>query len=298
MTDTPAASWVNRLPEPLRSYALLIRLDRPIGFWLLLFPAWWALALATPAGTLPSLDLMLAFLAGAIVMRGAGCIVNDLTDRKLDAAVERTATRPLASGAIKPWQALAFAALLLLTGLVIVLGMGHLTLIMAAASLPLILAYPFMKRITWWPQAFLGITFNWGVWLGTAAVLGELTLPSLLLYIACFFWTLGYDTIYAFQDIRDDEKAGIKSTARLFGDKAAGWVSLFYGLFWVGLVIAGAAAQLGLGFYIGMALCIRAIIEELRYWQQGDAHNSLVIFKSSSVLGWIVLFAILAGKFF
>lgn len=282
----------------MNPYFQLMRLDKPVGYWLLLFPGWWAIALATPHGQLPDWRLMALFFIGAVVMRGAGCIVNDLADRELDKKVARTATRPLASGAVKPWQAIALALFLTLIGLIIALVLKPLALLVAAASLPFIIAYPFMKRITWWPQVFLGFTFNWGVLLGTAAVTGTLTLSALVLYLASVFWTLGYDTIYAFQDIADDEKAGIKSSARRLGAAAPKWVGFFYGLFWVGAVAAGAFAYLGLGFYIGMALVLRAIVEELQFWRMQDAHSSLVMFKANAVIGGMLLAAIIAGKFF
>lgn len=282
----------------MNPYVQLMRLDKPVGYWLLLFPAWWAIALAAPANTLPDARLMALFFIGAVVMRGAGCIVNDLVDRDLDKKVARTATRPLASGAVKPWQAIALAVFLTLVGFSIALALKPFALLVAAASLPFIIAYPFMKRLTWWPQAFLGLTFNWGVLLGTAAATGALSWPAIILYIACLFWTLGYDTIYAFQDIADDEKIGIKSTARLFGAMAPKWVGFFYALFWVGVVSAGTFAQLGLGFYIGMALALRALIDELRFWRMDSAQSSLATFTSSIILGWIILVAIIAGKFF
>jgi 4-hydroxybenzoate polyprenyltransferase len=238
------------------------------------------------------------FLAGAILMRGAGCIVNDLFDRKMDAEVARTSTRPLAAGTVTPAQAGILAGVLVFLSLLIVLAMNGLTLLLAFLSLPLIAAYPLMKRITWWPQAFLGITFNFGALMGTAAALDALTPASFVLYAACFFWTLGYDTIYAAQDVIDDEKTGIKSTTRLFGAAAPKWVGLFYGLCWLLLIIAGMLEGLGLGFYIGMALAMREFIGQIRGWRVGDPANSLVMFKSNVVVALVILFAIVAGHYF
>jgi 4-hydroxybenzoate polyprenyltransferase len=188
----------------VRPYALLMRLDRPIGWWLLLLPGWWAIALA--GGGVQGLSgwdwtMLVLFFFGAIIMRGAGCIVNDLWDRDLDAKVERTKARPLASGEVQIWQACAFLAVLLFLGLLILLATDSAVAFwLGLLSLSFIVAYPYMKRITWWPQAFLGLTFNFGVPMGWAAATGFLSWPALFLYAGAFFWTLGYDTIYAHQD--------------------------------------------------------------------------------------------------
>lgn len=240
---------------------------------------------------------MLLFFVGAVVMRGAGCTINDILDRKFDAQVERTKNRPVASGEISVVAALIFAACLTLIGLTVVLQMGQLAFILALASIPLILIYPLMKRFTWWPQAFLGITFNWGALMGAAAVTNTIPLPAIILYIAGFFWTLGYDTIYAFQDIRDDPKAGIKSTARLLETNARKWVGFFYAIFWVLLVTAGYMTNLGIGFYVGMALTLFEIATIVRLWRVEDAHSSLGMFKANTMLGWCVLFSLIAGLF-
>ncbi len=273
----------------------LARLDKPTGYWLLLFPGWWSVALNTPHGQWPSLKLMILFFAGAVVMRAAGCCVNDVADREFDRRTERTRARPVACGEISVKAALIFAALLTLAGLLIVWQMGLPAVLCAAASLPLILAYPFMKRVTWWPQAFLGVTFNWGALVGSAAAAGTLTLPALILYVAGFFWTLGYDTIYAFQDIGDDEKTGVKSTARRLGRKARRWVSLWYGIFWLLLIAAGHAAQLGFGFYVGMGIVFLELTAQLNLWRMKDPHSSLTAFRANTILGWYALFSILAG---
>ncbi len=288
---------IERLPAPLRPYALLMRLDRPAGIFLLLLPALQSIALATRPHHVPDIMLMALFALGAVAMRGAGCIVNDLFDRELDARVERTALRPLAKGDISPRAAIIFAILLTCIGLAIVLAVNTQTLYWAAASLPLIIIYPLMKRFTWWPQAFLGLVFNWGALLGYVAVNGEIETPALWLYAACFFWTLAYDTTYAFQDVRDDEVVGIKSTARLLGPRGRRWVAAWYGLFILLLCAAGAAARLGLGFYIGMAIAALEIAHQFRFWRLESPATSLKAFKSNVLIGWIVLAAILAGQF-
>ena len=238
--------WIEHLPERLRPYAVLARWDRPIGTWLLLWPCWWALALAPGR---PDWWLVPLFGIGAVAMRGAGCVVNDLTDRELDAPVARTRERPLASGRLGVPQALAFLALQLLVGGLVLLAFNGVAVVLALASLPLIAIYPWMKRITWWPQAFLGITFNWGALVGWAAATGELATPALLLYAAGFFWTLGYDTIYAHQDKADDALIGIKSTARRLGAATPRWLWGFYGVTLALLAAAGWSAGLGFWFY-------------------------------------------------
>ncbi|HVY13546.1 MAG TPA: 4-hydroxybenzoate octaprenyltransferase [Alphaproteobacteria bacterium] len=286
-----------KLPAPLYAYARLARLDKPTGIWLLLFPAWWSQLLNTAHGGPVDAMLMLMFFIGSVAMRAAGCAVNDVLDRELDRKVARTKTRPVASGEISVAGALIFAGVMTLIGLAVVSQMGPLALILAAASLPLVLIYPLMKRFTWWPQAFLGLTFNWGALVASAALKNDITFPSLILYAAGFFWTLGYDTVYAFQDAGDDVKAGIKSTARLLGLNARKWVGFWYGLFWILLVAAGLATHMGIGFYVGMSLTLFEIATLIRLWRMDDAHSSLGIFRANTLLGWCVVFSFVAGLF-
>jgi 4-hydroxybenzoate polyprenyltransferase len=243
-----------------------MRLDKPIGTWLLLLPCWWGVALSS--SLLPNLWLMFLFAVGAIVMRGAGCVINDIYDRKLDRLVERTRVRPLASGELALWRAVLFLGVLLAVGLGVLLLFNRATIIVGILSLLLVFTYPLMKRVTWWPQLFLGFTFNWGVLLGGCAVTGMIGLPVILAYIAGIFWTLGYDTIYAHQDKRDDADAGIKSTALLFGDESLRWVAFFYALALVFLALAG--------------------------WS--DPENCLCRFKANRDFGLIVFAAIILGK--
>jgi 4-hydroxybenzoate polyprenyltransferase len=295
-TDIDFGAWLNRhLPPGLRPYARLLRLDRPIGTWLLLIPCWWGVALACPQG--PDLWLMFLFAIGAVVMRGAGCIVNDIYDRKLDMRVERTSVRPLASGEIKMWQAVLCLILLLLIGFGILSLFNRFTVGLGVASIPLILAYPLMKRITWWPQLFLGFTFNWGALMGWSAVTGGLGVPALILYIAGIFWTLGYDTIYAYQDRRDDEQVNIKSTARLLGDKPMPWVTLFYALVILLLALAGWADDLGRSFYILLVGAAAFIAVQLALWHIDEPDNCLRRFRANRNFGLIILAAIILGKF-
>lgn len=284
------------LPPILHAYSQLMRLDKPVGIWLLLFPAWMALGLATPPGQLPDGFLLAAFGVGAVLMRGAGCAVNDVLDRDLDRQVARTRNRPVASGRIKPFQALLFAVVLSGISLMVVLAMRRAVLGLAVCALPLVVAYPLMKRITWWPQAWLGLTFNWGALMGFVAATGRLASPAWLLYGGCFFWTLGYDTIYAFQDKSDDEKAGIKSTARLLGSDAAYWVAGWYGLAWLLIVLAGYVAAMGGVFYLGMAAAAMQLGWQVRGWRKEDPASSLAMFRSNPFFGGLVFLALLAGR--
>ena len=282
------------MPAPLRPYARLMRLDRPIGTWLLVLPCWWSVALASPK--LPDLWLMLLFALGAVVMRGAGCVINDIYDRTLDAQVERTRTRPLPSGAIKLLQAILFLIFLLLIGFGILTFFNRVTAIIGVASLILVFMYPLMKRITWWPQLFLGLTFNWGALMGWSAVNGSFGALSLPLYIAGIFWTLGYDTIYAQQDVRDDAAIGIKSTARLFGERSKRWVALFYGLAIVTLGVTGWASGLGQGFYALLVLAAGFALVQILAWRMNDPADCLQRFWSNRDFGIIILVGIMLGK--
>ena len=223
--DAVAASWVDALPAGLQPYARLARLDRPAGSWLLFWPCAWGVALAD--GLVADWALVLWFAIGSVAMRAAGCVWNDIIDRNLDAHVERTRARPVASGAVSVRKALAFAIALSLVGLLVVLQIRPLAQGVAIASLGLVAAYPFMKRFTWWPQAWLGLTFNWGALVGYVAV-AEPAPALALLYAGGIAWTLGYDTIYALQDIEDDAMAGIKSSARALGPRARAGVAGFY----------------------------------------------------------------------
>jgi 4-hydroxybenzoate polyprenyltransferase len=211
----------------IRAYMELMRLNRPIGIWLLLFPCLWSLALASPALNLRYIFL---FTLGAILMRGAGCTFNDIMDRDIDKYVKRTKDRPLAKGALSIVQGILLLILQLCGALTILLQFNKLTQILGACSLILVAIYPFMKRYTYWPQLFLGITFNWGAFMGEMALYERITFPSILLYITCIFWTLAYDTLYAYQDYKDDLRIGVKSTACRFGDKGKGYITLFYGV--------------------------------------------------------------------
>jgi 4-hydroxybenzoate polyprenyltransferase len=285
--------WVDRLPARLRPYAVLARWDRPIGTWLLLLPCWWSTALA-PGW--PDPWLLMLFAVGAIAMRGAGCVINDLADRDLDARVERTRHRPLASGRIGTVQALGFLAVQLLVALAVLLTFNPFTIALTLAAMPLVIAYPFMKRFTWWPQAFLGITFNWGALVGWAAVTGDLTWAPLALYAAGFFWTLGYDTIYAHQDKTDDAVVGVRSSALLLGPATPPWLVGFYATTVVLLMVAGGLAGMGAGFYVLIGAAAVHFGWQVRTLDLDDPQSCLVRFRSNRDVGLLILLAILAGQ--
>ncbi len=293
--DIPAASWIDTMaPTGLRPFLRLARLDRPIGTWLLLFPCWWSITLASPGR--PDFWLLGLFALGAVVMRGAGCTVNDMADRNFDARVARTAIRPLPSGEVTLFRAGLFLALQLLIGLTVLIQLNSFTIAMGIASLGLVAIYPFAKRVTYWPQAVLGLTFNWGALLGWAAVRGQLDPPAVLLYAAGFFWTLGYDTIYAHQDKDDDMVIGVKSLALHLGDATRPWLFAFYSLTVALMAAAGWLAELSWPFYV---LLIGAAGH--LFWQAvsvdiDDMKDCLNKFRSNRHLGWVVLVAILAGR--
>jgi 4-hydroxybenzoate polyprenyltransferase len=298
-TDMPADHWVERhLPGPVRPYFKLARIDRPIGTWLLLLPAWWSIILASPGVGDPygTVTFFVLFGVGAVIMRGAGCTFNDIVDRDFDAQVARTRTRPVASGAIPVPRAIIFLILQLVAALGILLSFNRFTIALGAASLVLIFTYPFMKRITYWPQAFLGITFNWGALLGFAAVTGTLGGEALALYAGGFFWTLGYDTIYAHQDKEDDVRLGVKSSALRLGEKTRPYLFAFYGLAIAGLTLAGVLAALAWPYYGGLALGLAQLL-----WQAGkvdldSSADCLVKFRSNRNFGWIVLAGLIAAQ--
>lgn len=295
-TDIKAGDWIDRLlPAAWRPYARLARLDRPIGTWLLLLPGWWAIALAAPAGQWPDWWLMALFGIGAIVMRGAGCTINDMIDHKLDAKVERTRVRPIPSGQVSLFQAALFLGAQCLVGLAVLTQLNSFSILLGAASLVLVGLYPLMKRITWWPQAFLGLTFNWGALLGWAAVRGELAWPAVLLYAGGILWTLGYDTIYAHQDKADDALVGIKSTARLFGEKSRQWVGCFYaGALALWLAALGPVAT-SWAALVPLAVCAALMLMQVRGWDVDDPADSLSMFRAARFTGWALLAAIIAG---
>jgi 4-hydroxybenzoate polyprenyltransferase len=286
-------NWVDtRAPSWSRPYLRLSRFDRPIGSWLLLMPCWWSAALAAGiARDIRQLPVVIAlFFVGAFVMRGAGCTWNDITDRDLDARVERTRSRPIPAGQVSVPQALAFLVVQALIGLAVLLQFNRFAVMTGIASLVIVAVYPFMKRITWWPQVVLGLAFSWGALMGFAVTLGRIDLTALLLYAGSIAWVIGYDTIYAHQDAEDDALIGIKSTARLFGARTHRALVLFYTL---AVILIGAALALAGArwpAWIGLAAFALHLIRQIRRFDINDPALCLRVFKSNRDAG-LLLFA-------
>jgi len=292
-SDIRASGWVAAIPEGMRPYVLLSRLDRPIGWWLLLLPCWWALGLASP------LDWTLLwhgalFWLGAVEMRGAGCTYNDIVDRDFDAKVERTRSRPIPSGAVTPYGAMAWMLALAFVGLAVLLQFNAFTVFLGFGSLAVVAFYPLAKRVTDWPQFVLGLAFSWGALLGWSAIFGRLDPAAFVLYAASIAWTVFYDTIYAHQDTRDDAVIGVRSTARLFG----AWtkpVLIGFGALTVAL-LAAALALAGAGplAYAGLALFAGHLGWQVRTLDAARPAVCLMLFKSNRYAGWLLFAGIIA----
>lgn len=318
VSDAIARSWVYRfVPESLWPYAQLARWERPIGWWLLMWPGWWALGLANilritenqndPDPLVGSGLILIVFIVhlilfmlGAMVMRGAGCTYNDLADHDIDNQVARTRSRPLPSGRVSRKQAMVFLVLQLVVGLVILLQFNNFSIWLGVASLITIAIYPFMKRVTWWPQLFLGFAFSWGALMGWSVAFGSLSWPPALLYLGSILWVIGYDTIYAHQDKEDDALVGVKSTARLFGDHTKGAITLLY----CGAITLFASAcfmvlgdKLSIGWPVFIALALGAIhmLWQVANLKVDDPDQCLKLFKSNSHFGWIFFAGLVAS---
>jgi 4-hydroxybenzoate polyprenyltransferase len=290
-------NWVDtRAPPWARPYLRLSRLDRPIGSWLLLMPCWWSAALAAGVGgSIGQLPLIIAlFFVGAFVMRGAGCTWNDITDRDLDALVERTRSRPIPAGQVSVPQAVAFLVVQALIGLAVLLQFNRFAVATGIASLVIVAVYPFMKRITWWPQIVLGLAFSWGALMGFAVTLGRIDARALALYAGSIAWVIGYDTIYAHQDAEDDALIGIKSTALLFGARTHQALTAFYGLAiaLIGLALALAGARWPA--WIGLAAFATHLISQIRRLEISNPALCLRIFKSNRDAGLLLFAGLLA----
>jgi 4-hydroxybenzoate polyprenyltransferase len=295
-TDIHSDDWVERwLPGWAEPYARLARLDRPIGTWLLLFPGWWGIALAS-AGW-PDPVLLALFALGAVVMRGAGCTLNDILDRDYDGKVARTRFRPLPSGRVTVPQAILFMVLQLAVGAAVLFTLNQLSTILGIAVLGLIATYPLMKRITWWPQVFLGLNFNWGALIGWTAVTGTLAWPPVLLYLGGILWTVGYDTIYAHQDKEDDARIGVKSSALALGPRTRPWLFVFYAGALALWAAAGAAAGLGWPFRFALAGAAVQLMWQAKWVHTDDPADCLAKFRSNRIVGWLLFAGIVAGHF-
>jgi 4-hydroxybenzoate polyprenyltransferase len=290
-----AENWVDRFaPAALMPYLRLARADRPIGFFLLALPCFWSVALAglSLGAAYPDPWLLLLFAAGALVMRAAGCTYNDILDRDIDAKVTRTRSRPLPSGQVTLSQAAVFMGLLSLIGLAVLLSFNRFTILLGLGVLPVVALYPFVKRVSHWPQAVLGLAFNWGALMGWAAVLARLDWAALIVYAGAVCWTIGYDTIYAHQDREDDDLVGLKSTALKFGRATKPWLALFYAIAWLAIVSAGALAEAGLVFLFGMLLAGAQLAWQIITLDIDDAENCLSRFRSNREFAVMVFAAI------
>jgi 4-hydroxybenzoate polyprenyltransferase len=293
-------NWVDgHAPAVARPYLRLARLDRPIGSWLLLMPCWWSAALAgIAADRFPSLGHIALFFIGAFAMRGAGCTWNDLVDRNLDGRVERTRSRPIPSGQVTAKQAAIFMAAQALVGLAVLLQFNWFTVFTGFASLGVVAIYPFMKRITYWPQIFLGLAFSWGALMGWPAAFGRLDAAAFVLYAGSIAWVIGYDTIYAHQDREDDMTIGIKSTALLFGKNTAVMLAVFYSIAVVLIGIAGVMAGGGVIFFAGLAAFAAHLTWQIVRLDIDDPAHCLMLFRSNRDGGLILFGAMLLDAAF
>jgi 4-hydroxybenzoate polyprenyltransferase len=288
--DSERRGLIGAMPPPLRPFASLMRLDRPIGTWLLYWPCAWGVALAGVRGRW---DLFLWLALGAFAMRSAGCVYNDIVDRELDRKVERTRLRPLASGRVSPRAAWVLTILLCLIGLFVLLRLERTAQLGALGSIALVAAYPFMKRITWWPQAWLGLVFSWGALVGWPAVTGEFGLPALWLYAGSVAWVIGYDTLYAIQDIEDDALVGVKSSARRLGEQAPLGVGIFYGL---ALLLWAAAIWSVRPDWVALLALVPAglhLLGQALRADPNDGEGALRLFRSNRTAGLLVFAAML-----
>jgi 4-hydroxybenzoate polyprenyltransferase len=305
VADAGARNLVDRFaPTAILPYLRLARFDRPIGFFLLAFPCFWSVALGARSLEEPYPDpwLLFLFAVGAIAMRGAGCTYNDLIDREIDAQVARTRSRPLPSGQVTPRAAFIFILALCLVGLVVLLSFNSTTIWLGLGVIPIVALYPFVKRFSHWPQAVLGLAFNWGALLGWPAVLGRLDWPAIVLYAGAVAWTIGYDTIYAHQDREDDDLIGLKSTALRFGSATKPWLASLYAFAWLAITAAGLMANVGTAFLICMLAAAAQLAWQVATLDIDDAENCLTRFRSNRdfaaiVLGAILLDAALAAIF-
>jgi len=288
--DSERRGLIGALPPRLRPFASLMRIDRPIGTWLLFWPCAWSVALAGVGGRW---DLFLWFAIGAFAMRSAGCVYNDIIDRDLDKSVERTRLRPLASGRVSVRAAWILMIALCLIGLAVLLQLDRTAQIVAVASLALVAAYPFMKRITWWPQAWLGLVFSWGALVGWPAVTGSLEVPALWLYVGTVSWVIGYDTLYAIQDVEDDALVGVKSSARALGDQAPLGIAIFYALAVGGWGLALWSLRSDVLALVALVPAAIHLANQAIRADPKDGPGALALFRSNRTCGMLVFAAML-----
>lgn len=296
IADAGAANWVDRFaPAWLLPYLRLARADRPVGFFLLAFPCFWSVALAERSldEAYPDPRLLLLFAIGALVMRAAGCTYNDIIDRDIDAQVARTRARPIPSGQVSVGSAFLFMIVLSLIGFVVLLSFNGFTIWLGLCVLPIVALYPFVKRFSSWPQAVLGLAFNWGALLGWTSVLGRLDWPALVLYLGAMAWTIGYDTIYAHQDRDEDGVLGLKSTALRFGRATRSWLATFYALAFLAITAAGIMAHAGTAFLLGMMAAGAHLAWQVKTLDIDDPDNCLSRFRSNRDFAALVFAAII-----
>ena len=297
LPDAPPGNWLDRFgPDWLKPYGRLARWDRPIGWWLLLWPCWWSTALVAVAAErgAPNAWHLFLFLVGAIAMRGAGCTYNDLIDRDLDAQVERTKRRPLPSGAVTPAQAMLFLMLQALVGGLVLAQFNRFTIVLGLVSLLVVAAYPFAKRVTNWPQVVLGFAFSWGALVGWSATAGKLSTAPVVLYLGAIAWTIAYDTIYALQDKEDDAIVGVRSTARLFGRRSRLAIAGFYVAAFALLGLAFVLADAGIFAFAGLGAAMLHVVWILVSLDPDDPMNCLRRFRANSTTGWIIFAGLVA----
>ncbi len=278
----------------------LTRLKKPIGYMLLFWPCAWGLTLAYDFSNDVNLYIfyLLLFFLGSVLMRSAGCIVNDILDRKFDKKVSRTKNRPIASGEISVFLGLIYVLILCLLAFLVLVNFNYFTILIALGSMPLAFSYPLMKRFTYWPQLFLGVTFNYGLILGWSSIFGEISLIPFVFYLGAIFWTLAYDTIYGFQDIKDDEIIGLKSTSIKFKNIPYKFLILCYSLFFISLIIVGLLTKLNSFYYMtSILIFFHLFLYQIKKLNIKDTNDCLQKFKSNNFLGFIILTSILIGKF-
>ena len=305
VADAPSGHWVYRvLPRRLWPYAQLARWDRPIGFWLLMWPCWWSAAMAASAHAMPGaapLDVLPSpwhlalFLIGAIAMRGAGCTYNDIVDEDIDAQVDRTRSRPLPSGQVSRRQAWTFLVIQALVGLAVLVQFNGFAILLGIASLAVVAVYPFAKRVTDWPQFVLGLAFSWGALMGWATKFGSLELAPVLLYFGSILWVIGYDTIYAHQDREDDAIVGVRSTARLFGANTKNWLVFLYGGALLFFLVAFANAAVPMPALAGLLAAGAHMWRQIRVLDIDDPDQCLTLFRSNGTVGWLIFLGLLGG---
>jgi 4-hydroxybenzoate polyprenyltransferase len=301
--DAPSTNWVYRvLPRSLWPYAQLARWDRPIGWQLLMWPCFWSAALAANAEALDGSGVagrfvfhLVLFLIGSVAMRGAGCTYNDIVDETIDAAVARTRSRPLPSGRVSRRNAKLFMGLQALVGLLVLLQFNLFSVLLGILSLGFVAIYPFAKRFTDWPQVFLGMAFSWGAVMGWAAEFGSLAAAPIVLYMAAIAWTVGYDTIYAYQDREDDELVGVRSTARRFGDRPRPWLIALYGITVLLLALSFALGGAGALAYVGLAVAAVMLFYQIIVLDIHDAGQCLTLFRFNGMVGLIVFSGLTAA---